>query len=80
MEFLKVVSVVRFVGGLGLCWFVVLGSLVQSGFSSKFGKTETVTGPPSLEILRKLDWTFRDWSTAVFCSFLQLKDQFKTGL
>ena len=55
--------------------WLVLGSPVQSSFSSKFGKTETETGPPSLEMLKKPDWTFRDWSTAVFGGFLRLKDQ-----
>ena len=54
---------------------IVLRSLVQSGFSSKFGKNETETSPPSLEMLKKLDWTFRDQFTAVFCGFLQLKDR-----
>ena len=58
----------------------MLGSPVQSGFSSKFGKTETETGPLSLEMLKNPDWTFRDQSTAVFCGFLWLKDRSVTGL
>ena len=54
--------------------FVVLGSPVQSGFSSIFDKTETVTGPPCPGYSKKLDRTVIDRSTAVFYGFLRLRD------
>jgi len=53
----------------------VLGSLVQSGFSSIFDKTGTKTGPPFLKFLKTETGTIVDRSTAVSCSFLQLQDQ-----
>ena len=53
---------------------VVLGSPVQSGFSSIFKKTETVTGPPCPGYSKKLDRTVIDRSTAVFYGFLRLRD------
>src|SRR5271155_1856700 len=48
---------------------VVLGSPVQSGFSSIFDKTETATGPPCPGYSKKLDRTVIDRSTAVFLRF-----------
>jgi hypothetical protein len=56
---------------------VVLGSPVQSGFSSIFEKTETVTGPPCAGYSKKLDRTVINRSTAVFYGFLQLQDRSK---
>jgi len=56
---------------------LVLGSLVQSGFSSIFEKTETVTGPPCPGYSKKLDRTVIDWSTAVLYGFLRLRDRSK---
>ena len=63
------VSPLEMVGGK-----IVLGSSVQSGFSSIFEKTETITGPPCPGYSKKLDRTIIDWSIAVFYSFLQLQD------
>ena len=54
---------------------IVLGSLVQFGFSSIFGKTKTETGPSSLEILKTKTKTIRDQFTAVLHGFLRLQDQ-----
>jgi hypothetical protein len=48
---------------------VVLGSPVRSGFSSKFGKTETETGPPGSKYLKTETETVRDRFTAVSPGF-----------
>jgi hypothetical protein len=54
---------------------VVLGSPVQSGFSSIFDKTGTETGPPFLEFSKTETGTVIDWSTAVSRGFLRLQDR-----
>jgi len=54
---------------------LVLGSPVRSGFSSKFGKTETETGSPWLEILKTETETVIDRFIAVFAVFLRLQDR-----
>ena len=54
--------------------FLVLGSLVQSSFSSIFEKTRAETGPPFLKFSKTKTRTVIDQSTAISCSFLQLQD------
>ena len=51
---------------------VVLGSLVQSSFSSIFEKTETKTSLQRLADCKKLDWADGNWFRAVLVSFLLL--------
>ena len=60
------------------CW-LVLGSPVQSGFSSIFDKTGTETGPPFLKFSKTETGTVIDRSTAVSCGFLRLQDQSTTS-
>jgi len=55
--------------------YLVLGSPVQSGLLSNFDKTKTWTGPHKSTNLEKLDWTKVNRFSAVFVSFLWLKDQ-----
>ena len=62
--------------GLHMEWdsFLVLGSLVQSGFLSIFDKTETETIPPFLKFPKTETRTVIDRSTAVLHGFLWLQD------
>jgi len=53
----------------------VLGSPVQSSFSSIFDKAGTETGPPFLKFSKTETGTIIDWSIAVSHGFLQLQDQ-----
>jgi hypothetical protein len=53
----------------------VLGSPVQSGFSSIFDETGTETGPSFLKFSKTETGTGIDRSTAVFNGFLRLKDR-----
>ena len=57
------------------CYWLVLGSPVQSGFSAIFEKTGTETGPPFLKFSKTETGTVIDRSTAVSCGFLQLQDR-----
>jgi hypothetical protein len=50
---------------------LVLGSPVQSGFSSIFGKTGTETGPRFFKFSKTETGTDLNRSSAVFCGFLR---------
>ena len=52
-----------------------MDSLVRSGLSSIFDKTETETGLPFLKFSKTETGTIIDRSTAVLYGFLQLQDR-----